>query len=605
MPEPCPNPATAQAGTPPPVSLPDGGKPVSAQLKITVGQYSDRGLKTTNQDFHGLLIPDPLQRATKGIAVAIADGISSSNVSQVASESAVAGFLSDYFSTPETWSVKKSVQRVLLATNAWLHAQTRRSQFRYDLDRGYICTLSILVLKSTTAHVFNVGDSRVYKVHDRALEQLTTDHRLWLSRTESCLTRAMGMDHQLDIDYQQASLQVGDVFLMATDGVYEHLANADILERLKQYPNDLNAAAKALATAALAAGSDDNLTVQIIRIDNLPKSQQAGELSRELSQLPFAPELTPGRTFDGYRIQRQLHASGRSHVFQAVDEASQTPVVIKIPSTDLRDDPEYLEQFATEEWIARRISNPHVVRPFAPDRPRSWVYLVTEFVEGRTLKQWMLDHPAPALETVRNLVEQIGRGLRAFHRLEMVHQDLKPENILVDAAGAVTLIDFGATRVAGLQEMTNTDAEHYSCGPRGAALYSAPETMLGEPGSWLADQFSLGVITYQLLTGRLPFGAEVPKIRNRSQQRRLTYQSARPYREDVPMWVDDALARALHPEPHRRYPALSEFLHDLRQPGADWQSRHRPPLMERHPVAFWQSVSALLLLALLATLAFD
>lgn len=261
---------------PPPVLSPDGGKPVSAQLEITVGQYSDRGLKTSNQDFHGLLIPDPLQRATKGIAVAIADGISSSNVSQVASESAVAGFLSDYFSTPETWSVKKSVQRVLLATNAWLHAQTRRSQFRYDLDRGYICTLSVLVLKSTTAHVFNVGDSRIYRVHNRALEQLTTDHRLWLSRTESCLTRAMGMDHQLDIDYQQAPLQVGDVFLLATDGVYEYLTEADILERLNRHPDNLTAAAKALAAAALAAGSADNLTVQIIRIDNLPKSQQAG-----------------------------------------------------------------------------------------------------------------------------------------------------------------------------------------------------------------------------------------------------------------------------------------------------------------------------------------
>ncbi|MBW0148271.1 bifunctional protein-serine/threonine kinase/phosphatase [Marinobacter arenosus] len=575
---------------------------MSATLDVTVGQYSDQGRKALNQDFHGLLIPDNHQRVTKGIAVAIADGISSSNVSQVASESAVAGFLNDYFSTPDTWSVKQSAQRVLRATNAWLHAQTRQSQYRYDHDRGYVCTLSVMVLKSTTAHVFNVGDSRIYRIHDRELEQLTTDHRLWLSRTESCLTRAMGMEHRLDIDYREAPLRAGDRFLLTTDGIYEHLSESEILRLLEDGGDDLDATAEAIARAAFAAGSDDNLTVQIVRIDAVPDAREARELYRELGQLPFAPELAPGQMLDSYRIARQLHASGRSHVFQARDESSQTPVVIKTPSMDLRDDRQYLEQFAAEEWIAQRINNPHVVRPFAPERPRSRVYLVTHFVEGRTLKQWMLDHPAPDLETVRNLVEQVGRGLRAFHRLEMVHQDLKPENILVDAEGTVTLIDFGATRVAGLQELGDSDPPTH---PRGAALYSAPETFLGEPASWRADQFSLAVITYQLFTGRLPYEAEVPKIRNRAQQRRLTYQSARPYREDIPVWVDDALSRALHPEPHRRYPALSEFLHDLRQPGADWQNRHRPPLIERHPVTFWQSVSALLLLALLASLAFD
>ncbi len=573
---------------------------MATALEISVGQYSDRGRKAQNQDFHGLLVPERYQRSTKGIAIALADGISSSNVSQVASEAAVTGFLNDYFSTPDTWSVKQSAQRVLRATNAWLHAQTRQSQYRYDHDRGYVCTLSVMVLKSRTAHLFNVGDSRIYRVQGRRLEQLSTDHRLWLSRTESCLTRAMGMEDRLDLAYRQTSLAVGDLFVLATDGIYEHLPVTAITDLLRHHGTDLSAAAEAIGQAALAAGSTDNLTVQILRIDQLPEANESAELHRELSHLPFAGDLTPGQVLDGYRIVRQLHASGRSHVFLAVDEASQTRVVLKVPSTDLRDHPGYLEQFAAEDWIARRIHNSHVVRPFEPERPRSRVYLVTDFIEGRTLKQWLLDHPSPALETVRGLVEQIGRGLRAFHRLEMVHQDLKPENVLVDADGRVTLIDFGATRVAGLQELSTDDAD---LTPRGAALYAAPELFLGEPASWRSDQFSLAVITYQLLTGRLPYQAEVPKIRSRAQLRRLTYQPARPLREDVPVWVDQALARALHPDAHRRYPALSEFLHDLRQPGADWHRRHRPPLITRHPVTFWQSVSALLLLALLAALA--
>src|SRR5690554_7746509 len=113
---------------------------------------------------------------------------------------------------------------------------------------------------------------------------------------------------------------------------------------------------------------------------------------------------------------------------------------------ELRQNPDELERFATERWIAQRVQSPHVVAIFAPERPQSCLYLATDYVEGCTLRQWMLDHPQPDLETVRQLAEQIIRGLRAFHRLEMVHQDLKPENVLITPEGQVMLVDFGATR---------------------------------------------------------------------------------------------------------------------------------------------------------------
>lgn len=572
---------------------------MASTLAITAGQHSATGQKPCNQDFHGLLIPDNHQLLTKGIAIAIADGVSSSNVSQVASESAVAGFLNDYYSTPDSWSVKQSAQRVLRAINAWLHAQTRQSQYRYDRDRGYVCTLSVMILKSATAHIFHVGDARIYRVHADHVEPLTTDHRLWLSREDSCLTRAMGIGHQLDIDYQSLSLQPGDTFLLATDGVHEHLDERAMATIIAGAGRDLDAAASGLVEKALENGSDDNLTAQVIRVDSVASDADNAELFRELSALPFAPELRPGQVLDGFRILRQIHASSRSHVYLAEDESTGARVVLKMPSMEQRHDPAYLEQFSAEQWIARRINNPHVVRPFAPTRRGTVLYQATDYVEGRTLRQWMLDNPRPDLETVRRLVEQIARGLRAFHRLEMVHQDLKPENIMVDAHGTVTLIDFGATRVAGLEESAPSALQ----APRGAALYSAPETFFGEPATWLADQFSLGVISYQLLTGDLPFGTAIPKARSAADLRQLRYRPARQVRDDVPGWVDHAIARAVHLQAHKRYPALSEYLADLRHPARDWQKGQQQPLMERHPVVFWQTVSALLLLALLAALA--
>ena len=196
------------------------------ELRISVGQHSDKGRKEINQDFHGVLIPKEPLLGMKGIAVVLADGISSSNVSQVASESAVKSFLTDYYCTSESWSVKTSAQRVLAATNSWLNAQTRRSQFLYEKDKGYVCTFSAMVIKAATAHLFHVGDSRIYRVAGQALEQLTEDHRVTVSSEQSYLSRALGINPQIEIDYRTLQIETGDVFLLATDGVYEHVERA-------------------------------------------------------------------------------------------------------------------------------------------------------------------------------------------------------------------------------------------------------------------------------------------------------------------------------------------------------------------------------------------
>lgn len=155
-----------------------------AQLKISVDQHSDKGRKDANQDFHGLCIPREPQLSGKGIAIALADGISSSSVGHVASESAGKGFLEDCFCTSDAWSVKRSTQRVLAATISWLHAQTQQSQWRYDKDRGYVRTFSAMVLKSATAHLFHVGDARICCLHGQALEQLTTDYRVIVAQDD-------------------------------------------------------------------------------------------------------------------------------------------------------------------------------------------------------------------------------------------------------------------------------------------------------------------------------------------------------------------------------------------------------------------------------------
>lgn len=563
---------------------------MSTHLKISVGQHSDKGRKETNQDFHGVYIPTEPLLTSKGIAIALADGISSSEVSQVASEAAVTGFLEDYFCTSEAWSVRKSAQHVLTATNSWLHSQTQKSQHRYDKDKGYVCTLSAMVIKSVTAHILHVGDSRIYRLRGKTLEQLTKDHRHWVSQDKSHLSRALGISQEIELDYQALPVDQGDIFLLVTDGIHEHVDPDLIISLIRENENDLDQAAIEITAKAHAQGSTDNLTAQLVRVDELP-SQDANALYQQLTELPFPPVLEARAVFDGYQIIREVHASSRSHVYLAVDTETNTQVILKTPSIDLRGDPAYLERFLMEEWVARRINSAYVLKPCLQTRKRNYLYIATEFIDGQTLTQWMIDNPKPDLETVRGIVEQIARGVLAFHRMEMLHQDLRPENIMIDKTGTVKIIDFGAVRVAGLLEIASpierTDL-------LGTAQYTAPEYFLGEAGSTRSDLFSLGVITYQMLTGKLPYGAQVAKAKTRSAQNKLKYASVLDDEREIPAWIDEVLRKAVHPNPYKRYEELSEFVHDLRHPNKAFLDRRRPPLLESNPALFWKGVSFIL-----------
>ena len=570
---------------------------MARELKVSIGQHSDKGRKAINQDFHGSCIPNEPLLSSKGIAIALADGISSSQVSEIASAAAVRGFLDDYYCTSEAWSVKTSAQRVLAATNSWLHAQTQ-SQYRYDKDRGYICTFSAVIIKSATIHILHVGDARVYRVAERALEQLTADHRVYLSSEQNYLARALGFTAHLEIDYLTQPIDVGDTFILATDGVYEHIETSFITQTLADNADDLNRAAQLIVAQAFANGSDDNLTVQIVRIDQL-SDRGAGEMVQQLAQLPFPPALSARMDFDGYTILRELHITHRSHLYLAQDNKTQALVVIKIPSVNLRDDAAYIENFLMEEWIARRINDAHVAKAIEPTRKRNFLYTVTEYINGQTLAQWMIDNPKPNLETVRGIVEQIARGLRAFHRAEMLHQDLRPENIMLDAGGTVKIIDFGSVSVAGVLEVASNVQQ---LAVRGAIQYAAPEYFIGEFGTPRSDLFSLGVIAYQMLTGKLPYGADVPKCKTRTAQSKLIYESVRTQDRGIPVWIDEVLHKAVHPIPEKRYAELSEFIYDLRHPPQEFLNRTRLPLIERNPILFWKCLSIVLVVVIIILL---
>jgi serine/threonine protein kinase len=295
---------------------------------------------------------------------------------------------------------------------------------------------------------------------------------------------------------------------------------------------------------------------------------------------------------DGYKILRELNASSRSQVYLAED--TQSPkvnnlprkVVIKTPSVNFEDDPSYIDLFLHEEWVAKRLQSPHLIKVCGMDRKRTFLYTVVEYVQGQSLKQWMSDNPKPTLIQVRGTVDQIARGLRAMHRLEMIHQDLKPDNILLDEFNTLKIIDFGSTKIAGLAEIKSV-VEHNEI--VGTANYSAPEYFKGESGTNRSDIYSLGVIAYEMLTGKLPYGETSSE---RASKKKFSYTSARQYNPMVPDWMDACLQKAVRPNPERRYELLSEFLADFSKPNQALLDRNKSqPLIERNPIAFWRGIA--------------
>lgn len=550
---------------------------MAAGIEVSIGQHSIAGRKERNDDSYGVVVPKPPLLESKGVAMGIADGMSTSEGAKAASETCMRSFLEDYYATHESWAVKTSVGRVLTALNRWLYSQ---SQAQYGSENALVSTFSGLVLKAGTAYVFHAGDTRIALVRAGRLDSLTRSHRMQFGRGRESLTRAMGLQPDLVVDYREVPIEDGDILVFSSDGVHDFVPDASLLAILATAGGNLNAAAAAMVAAASEAGSPDNLTCQIIRVDGAGKLDPYAHAQR-LAALPFPPDLAPGMSFEGYRILRELHASSRSQVYLAQDQASGATVVLKTPSVNFEDNEHYIRQFVREEWVGQFINSPHVLKALTPPRPRRFLYALTEYVEGETLADWMARNPRPSLDEARRILDQIVKGLRAFHRNDIIHQDLKPSNIMIDRTGTVKIIDFGSVRVAGLEELRGPGTMATLLGTRD---YTAPEYLRGEPPTPRSDQYSLGVIAYEMLTGFLPYGRGFAQPKDIDKAR---YMPSLQHNPDIPLWMDLALARAVAISPAERHEALSAFIADLMKPNETFVHRRSKALFERNsPAAF-------------------
>jgi protein phosphatase len=561
-------------------------------LKVSFGGYSSAGVKAANQDAFSALQPKGNVRHLKGVVACIADGVSCSENAQQASQIAVSQFIDDYYATPDTWKVRTAASKILSSLNTWLFHHGQNTLARHN---GLVTTFTSLVIKSNTAHIFHVGDSRLYRYRPSAdrLMCLTRDH-VQKSSGRALLTRALGIDSCLDIDYKQEDAECGDIYVLTSDGVHEFITPAEIRQAIEA-DSDIELVAKTIVEHAQQSGSDDNLTCLLVRVDSLPIST-IDEVHRQLTNLAIPPVMEVGMSIDGYEVKRIIHSGTRSHLYLVQHPEHKRVYVLKAPSENFVDDVQYLEGFVREQWIGLRINHDGIMKIFPANHESQFLYLLAEYVEGQTLRQWMYDNPRVSLQQMRDKVNRIVTAMRVLQRMEMVHRDLKPENIMVAVDGGIKLIDFGTVKVQGLNEISSPISEEI---PVGSVNYIAPEYLLQNSSDFRSDIFSLGVMVYEMLSGDLPYEMGHAHRRLPKDISEWRYQSIREYNKNIPDWVDCALKKAVHPNKHNRYNALSEFVSDLCHPNSALTERYKKaPLIERNPVVVWQGVAFILFVLL-------
>ncbi len=536
---------------------------------LDIACFSEAGIKPINEDAVGFTQPaEPYAFENKGVSIVVADGVSTAEAGREASHTAVERFLEEYYQTPDAWSVSGSGEKILSTINLRLFRQSHKFT---TTTKGYLCTFSAVVIKSRTLHFFHVGDSRIYLLRDGAIKQLSTDHVAIIDDNRSCLSRAIGMDNSLNLDYGHSDIRVGDRLLLTTDGVHDFVNSAQ-LEALLGSDNSASQIAENIQAAAMAADSNDNLSAAVVIVESLPESNLE-DYSAKLTRLPFPPDLQVGMKLDGYRVIRELFASSRSQLYLVRDELSEDGeehyYAMKTPSRNIEEDLSAIDRFIQEEWIGRRIHSPEVVKVIHQQRARTALYYLMEYVDGIGLDKWIAGHQPPSPRQSIAIVKQIAEGLKVFHNNEAIHQDLKPANIMLcnqsvlSADPRVLIVDFGSVYVAGLAELQRPLVHE---GALGTASYSDPLYLLGRNPGIQGDVYALATITYELFTGHLPYGEGVEECRTAIDYDRLRYRSASQFNPQIPMWFDAALEKGVAFDLQQRYVNIDTFITDITQP---------------------------------------
>ncbi len=271
--------------------------------------------------------------------------------------------------------------------------------------------------------------------------------------------------------------------------------------------------------------------------------------------------LDPGTEIDGYLIEKQIHAGGMAIIYAVTArEDPGFPLVMKVPRLGFGEPAESVVSFEVEQLVHAALKGPFVPRFVAAGDIARQPYIVMERIEGRTLAEWVERAPVDPAELAR-LGAALGTALHGIHLQEAIHLDVKPSNVIVRSGGEAVLVDFGLARHAHYPDLLAEEIRS----PIGSAPYISPEQVMGVRWDPRSDVFSLGVVLYELATGRFPFGSpgSLAALRKRLWRDPVP---PRAIAKSVPEWLQEVILRCLEPNPDLRYPSAAQVAFDLADP---------------------------------------
>jgi hypothetical protein len=416
---------------------------------------------------------------------------------------------------------------------------------------------------------------------------LTQDHAFDHPDMRSRLTRAIGLDDQVRVDYAQGDVRVGDCFVLSSDGVHGVLKAQQVAALARQ--GNAAQASEALVQAALAAGTRDNATALVIRVIGLDARQLDDELG-DVRRLAPPPALKVGDTLDGYVITALVADTGVHLLYQARHPVTRALVALKTLHPSRASDPQERAMLAHEAWLGLRVSargESGFVRVHERSEDASALYTVFDWHGGRTLEQMRKSGQRGAVGEVVAAAIQVTKALGRLHRHGVVHRDIKPGNLHLGDDGRWRILDLGVA-LSGREGAAQRELH------AGTPSYINPEQWEGAGADAASDLFALGVTLYQWLSGRLPYGEIEPYQPARYRRDPVALSRIRP---DVPMWLDHLVRKAVARDPRQRFETAEELLLALeRGASRPVAAPSATPLLHRDPAALLKIALAVSLL---------
>lgn len=493
------------------------------------------------------------------IIAALSDGAGTGAPAREAANRAVAALTENYGVKPRSWPPQRALQEFTRIVNRALYQE---SLARFDRPE-MVATLAATVIEGDRLYGINLGDSKICLLRDGTCRQLSVDHNDDL-RT-NLLTRALGIEADVEPHVFDAELLDGDLVFLCSDGVSNHLTEAEMQTALGKRSTARSIVKTAHAQAA--AATMDDMSAIVLDVAQTGKLRAMNERA-----LAIPNSLHKGETIDGYQLIRSFQNSDR--VWLAEKDGQR--VVLKFAPREAIDSEAHLNAFTRETWNATRLTTDTIVRAHEPAEQTARYY-VMEFIDAPNLTG-VLQARKLSIDSAIALGVFLCEAERSLLHHNLLHGDIKPENILCigDYANlSFKLVDIGSA------------AEVFSVSSRaGTASYLAPERFHDAPISERTEIFAMGVTLYQSLTGVLPYG-EIERFQT---PHFSAPKHAAKLNANIPSWLDAVILRAIDRNPERRYQHFSELAYDLAHPDkvAPCYDEHAS-LMERNPLAFYKT----------------